>query len=61
MTTPIAIFAPLAMPEGDDVEGEVGEIVDEEVDVPELALCVDELVNEVEEMRSVLWYTMRTP
>jgi hypothetical protein len=58
MATPIPIFAPLDMPEGADVADDVGDVVDEEVFVPDV---VDELVDEVEEMRSVLSYTIRTP
>jgi hypothetical protein len=60
MTTPIAIFAPLDMPEGVDVGDEVGEVLDEEVAFPEFVLCVEAL-DEVEEGRSVLSYTIRTP
>jgi hypothetical protein len=61
MTTPIAIFAPLDIPEGVDAEDDVGEKLGEEVDVPEMILGVDEAVDGVEEVTSVLSYTIRTP
>ena len=60
MTTPIAIFAPLDMPEGVDVADDVGEVLDEEVASLELVLRV-EAMDEVEEEISVLSYTIRTP
>ena len=60
MTTPIAIFAPLDIPEGVDVADDVGAVLDEKVAPPELVLRVEAL-DEVEEERSVLSYTIRTP
>lgn len=47
------------MPEGADVADDVGEIVEEDVFVSEV--CEDEVEEEVEEMRSVLSCTIRTP